>query len=164
MTTKALTADLIRQPLNDYDDEGTYSEFVAWNGWRCAMVELPWRNNEHGVSCVPEGVYTLRWSLSPREGWCYHWLDVPDRDHILTHRANLAGDVSKGFVSQLLGCSAPGADKVLFSKGFEYQRGLFLPKDQHGVSASRTTLDVLQHQFSVEGKQQDILLTVRRAA
>ena len=86
--------------------------------------------------------------------------EAPNRDHILIHPANLAGDVDKGFVSQLEGCFAPGADVVTFRKGDKFGTHV-LEKDQHGVSSSGPTLKELLRQFrSPDGRQEDFLLTI----
>ena len=155
------TATLQRGPSTD---EGTFGTFTADNGWTCATIELPWRDNAHDISCIPPGFYLLQWDFSPREGWCYHYRAVPKRDCVLLHAANVAGDVAKGYVSQLLGCTAPGADKVLFASGACLGKGLTLARDQHGVGASKVTLAALQAQFRGEdGKQQDFTLTVKEA-
>lgn len=64
-------------------------------------LELPWRNNEPRVSCVPDGIYPMIWANSPRlKKKTWRLQQVPDRDGILIHPAN--------FVNQLLGCIAPG--------------------------------------------------------
>jgi hypothetical protein len=41
-------------------------------------------------------------------GWTYWIKDVPMRSFCLIHPANLAGDVNKGFRTQLEGCLALG--------------------------------------------------------
>jgi len=63
-------------------------------------VERPWLDNAPNVSCVPEGVYDLRWRESPRFGWTWILEDVPNRTHILIHSANWS--------RQLQGCIALG--------------------------------------------------------
>lgn len=71
-------------------------------------LELPWRNNARGVSCIPKGSYRVVWAYSPRfKRYTYRLQNVPGRDGILIHSANLAGDTTKGFASQLNGCIAP---------------------------------------------------------
>lgn len=67
----------------------------------CHSLELPWRNNRRGVSCIPPGVYVLSWTESPT--FKRHTLrleDVPDRDGILCHPANE--------IKELRGCIAFG--------------------------------------------------------
>lgn len=66
-----------------------------------SSLELPWKNNEDDVSCIPAGRYRMAWTMSPRlKRNTWRLLDVPDRAGILIHVAN--------FVSELRGCIAPG--------------------------------------------------------
>lgn len=88
----------------------------------CLTVELPWRNNERGISCIPPGQYRCVPLEHGSFGKSYLLQDVPDRSEIMIHPANLA--------SQLRGCIAPGTsfDKL---------------KNQDGVHGSRKALDEL---------------------
>ena len=63
-------------------------------------IELPWRNNQPQVSCIPEGRYLLVKRMS--EKFQLHMLvtGVPNRELILIHKANNA-------LEQLKGCIAP---------------------------------------------------------
>jgi hypothetical protein len=65
-------------------------------------LELPWKNNERRVSCIPKGSYKLKLHTSPKFGKCFWVNDVPNRDAILIHPAN--------YTRQLLGCIAVGLD------------------------------------------------------
>lgn len=87
-------------------DQGTPGIFFA-PGFGCLTTELPWRENAPQISCIPTGEYRCEWRRSPKFGWCYHVLDVPDRGNILLHAGNLAGDVSLGYRSHSHGCILP---------------------------------------------------------
>jgi hypothetical protein len=63
-------------------------------------IELPWQNNKHQVSCIPEGVYQLATRRSAKLGNHIQVMDVPERDLILIHPANNA-------LAELEGCIAP---------------------------------------------------------
>lgn len=89
-------------------------------------IELPWRNNERGISCIPPGIYdgiaTTRWS---NKKYALLINDVPDRSEIMVHTAN--------YVHQLLGCLAPGKT--------------FADIDRDGVidvTSSQNTMDEIQ--------------------
>ncbi len=69
-----------------------------------ATLELPWRDNARGASCIPRGRYECIWAKSPRFGMCYHVLDVPGRANILFHNGNYAGNLKLGFRSDSSGC------------------------------------------------------------
>lgn len=67
----------------------------------CDTLELPWKNNEKSVSCIPHGNYNARIRL-PRESATRNYIhilvkDVPDRSYILFHRGNTAKD-SRGCI------------------------------------------------------------------
>lgn len=106
-------------------DQGTFSTFVLEDGTSFYALELPWKGNANSVSCIPVGTYQCHWIMSPKHGECYQVMDVPGRQMIEIHSANFAGDASKGFISQLLGCIALGTSigilndqlAVLNSKG-----------------------------------------------
>ena len=68
----------------------------------CKILELPWKNNERRVSCIPEGEYRVIAHKSRKFGHCFWVRDVPGRSEILIHPAN--------YTRQLLGCLAPGLD------------------------------------------------------
>lgn len=87
-------------------DEGTFGILSFGAEW-VRTVELPWRNNRVQRSCIPQGRYRCQMVTSPRFGRVYHVTNVPARSHILIHSANLAGDIEKGWETQLHGCIAP---------------------------------------------------------
>lgn len=128
--------ELTREPSTD---QGTFGHLAA-DGFKCATVELPNRENASNKSCIPLGKYLCEMDVSPRYGRCYHVRAVPGRDAILIHAANVAGDVDKGYVSQLQGCIALGSEVVLFHAGTKLNTSLTLEKTQRGVSASGPTL------------------------
>lgn len=88
-------------------DHGTFG-VLHFPGGVCVTVELPWRENAHDVSCIPVGDYECVFVRSRKYGGVYHVQGVPDRSGILIHSGNLAGDVSKGFLSHSHGCILPG--------------------------------------------------------
>ena len=48
-------------------------------------LELPWKNNERQISCIPKGEYTVEKFNSPTFGNVFLFEDVPDRDMIEMH-------------------------------------------------------------------------------
>lgn len=67
----------------------------------CYTLELPWQDNQHGVSCIPPGAYTARRRWSPKHQCSVFGVEgVPNRSDIEIHPAN--------WPSQLLGCIALG--------------------------------------------------------
>ncbi len=91
--------------LRRYHAKGTNGE-VYYNGQLvCKTIELPWRLNRRGVSCIPEGSYQLRRRVTPERGPHVEVLNVRNRSHILFHPGN---DVFQ----DLQGCIAPVSHHV----------------------------------------------------
>lgn len=70
--------------------------------YSCSTIELPYKNNERNISCIPEGIYTVK-KEKPNSKFNYvHFsiLNVPNRSGILIHVAN--------YVKELRGCIAVG--------------------------------------------------------
>ena len=86
--------------IRTYYENGTNSELHCDNGFRGFTIELPWKNNQHAISCIPEGKYELMKRYSAHLGWHLQVMDVPERDLILIHAANNA-------LKELKGCIAP---------------------------------------------------------
>lgn len=96
--------------VRSYHPDGTNGELLL-NGKRiCFTIELPWKNNQRRVSCIPEGRYSLRKRYTARFGW-HLWVEnVPGRDGILIHAANDA-------LKEIKGCIAPVTELVANGKG-----------------------------------------------
>lgn len=98
-----------------HSDQGTRGLLIA-PGFSCHTLELPWRDNQRSISCIPVGEYDVHLRLSPKYGSIYHVREVPDRSYILIHSGNWAGDVEKGFKTHVNGCILLGKDKGLLQK------------------------------------------------
>lgn len=68
----------------------------------CVTLELPWKDNQAQISCIPEGIYDASWYLSPSHGETILFQNVPGRSLIMFHSANTP--------DQLKGCVAPGCE------------------------------------------------------
>jgi len=131
---------------NETGPEGTFGALVTDNGFTCRSLELPYRDNKRGVSCVPVGRYLFKWRTdSPKHGACYEeWddpatparEDVEGRDNVQIHAANLAGDAEAGFVAQLLGCISLGHMVETFPAKV-HPAG---EKAQRGITGSKATV------------------------
>jgi len=115
------------------DDQGTFGK-LSIDNFKCYTVELPWRNNEKGKSCIPHGLYIFRWSKSPKHGECFEADpsdNAPGRTDIQIHSANWAGSVDAGYISQLEGCIAPGRAITMLEipGGGKKQKGVAGSKD-----------------------------------
>ena len=99
-------AELIRSPGTD---EGTRGWFQA-DGRTWPTIELPWRDNQREISCIPEGEYDCFLVHSAKFGEVYHVLDVHERSGILIHSGNWAGDRALGYLCNSYGCILPGSE------------------------------------------------------
>lgn len=147
------TATLTRPSPGGNDDEGTFGNWLSDSGFKCFTIELPWRNNASDISCIPPGTYTCHWINSPKHGWCFEVMAVPGRTMCEIHSANMAGDVSKGLVSQLEGCIAPGLSIS------EFPAGVVPAGDvaQNGVTDSKAALNMLEEDIGTD----DFELTIQ---
>ena len=84
---------LIRDTLNDVSTMGK----LFLNGEEfCDTLELPWKQNQRSISCIPAGEYDARLRL-PRESATREYIhllvkDVPNRSYILVHIGNTTAD------------------------------------------------------------------------
>ena len=86
--------------IRTYHTGGTNGAVYLNNLLQCYTIELPWKNNEHKVSCIPEGKYAIRKRFNRKFGAHFMVMDVKDREDILIHPANNA-------LKELEGCIAP---------------------------------------------------------
>jgi len=95
-------------------DQGTEGLLVTGN-FNCRTLELPWRDNQRQISCIPPGVYDVDIRLSNKYGRVYWVRKVPNRTYILIHSGNYAGDKSKGFKTHVMGCILLGKESGTLS-------------------------------------------------
>jgi hypothetical protein len=72
--------------------------------FNCKTIELPWKNNQHMVSCIPAGIYDVEKYIRPNGDKCFWVKNVPGRDSILVHKGNFASGVKV----DTEGCILPG--------------------------------------------------------
>jgi hypothetical protein len=89
-------------------DQGTEG-LLTTNGFHCKTLELPWRDNAQGISCIPAGdfpagEYDVEIRISNKYGRIYWVRNVVNRSYILIHSGNFGGDKNKGFKTHIMGC------------------------------------------------------------
>jgi hypothetical protein len=96
----------------EYFPEGTNGALYHGEEPVCYTIELPWRENQQSISCIPEGRYRLARRYSRR--FRKHLLvqGVPGRSGILVHPANEA-------LKELRGCVAPVSGLTSAGKGLQ---------------------------------------------
>lgn len=102
-----------------YFPDGTNGKIECEGRFICNTIELPWKNNEATVSCIPEGEYFIRKRYSDKFKWHMEVMNVENRKGILIHPANDA-------LLELKGCIAPvtkisGAGLGLMSRSAFYK-------------------------------------------
>lgn len=120
-------------------DAGTFGRLRAEIGnsqLELVTLELPWRNNQRGVSCIPAGKYQTFYAASSK-GNCYRLAGVLGRDGILIHAGNWAGDKAKGLRSDVEGCILLGLRRGPVS-------------GQDGISNSKQAVEVFKEFMNKE--------------
>ena len=56
-------------------------------------LELPNKNNQRRVSCIPKGTYKASKHTSPKHGQSLWLRNVPNRSEILIHKGNYNSDI-----------------------------------------------------------------------
>lgn len=75
----------------------------------CDTIELPWKENQRQVSCIPTGTYRCVYRESEKYPQHYILQNVPNRDFILIHQANYVGSPNpRTRKPDLLGCIGVG--------------------------------------------------------
>lgn len=93
------------------EDDGTYGTLRFPDGTVLNTIELPWRNNEARISCIPPGQYECKKRPSQNFGAAYEVQNVPGRSAVLIHAGNSAGSADKGMKADSQGCILLGMDR-----------------------------------------------------
>ena len=91
-----------------YFPEGTNGKLECEGKFICNTIELPWKQNETKVSCIPEGKYFIKKLYSNKYKWHLVVVDVKSRSFILFHPANNAIQELKGCIAPVTKLSGPG--------------------------------------------------------
>ena len=83
---------------NSNPEGATFGVFFIDDIPRFTTLELPWKENAHNISCIPEGAYTCKevTDIKTTGGLLisrtFQVQDVPNRDGILIHVGNSTKD------------------------------------------------------------------------
>jgi hypothetical protein len=91
-----------------YFPDGTNGKLECEGKFICNTIELPWKDNETKVSCIPEGKYFIKKRYSKKFQWHLEILDVENRSLILFHPANNAQKELNGCIATVTKISGPG--------------------------------------------------------
>lgn len=107
-------------------DHGTFGILISQDlKFTCYTAELPWRNNQFNISCIPQGSYQAAPRYSPRfDKLLYRLSDkqTAPRSAILIHGGNYAGDTAQGLKSDAQGC-------IILGNGFSSREENQLKQD-----------------------------------
>lgn len=126
--------------IRTYYPDGTNGELYANNGKDiiCHTIELPWKDNEHSLSCIPEGRYGISMRFTKKRDWHMLVKGVLARSLILIHPAN---DAER----ELKGCIAPVTTLTGEGRGTE----------------SRPAFETLKELISNALKNEPVFLTIK---
>jgi hypothetical protein len=84
-----------------FTDKSTIGNLYLDGEWLCDTLELPYRDNQRSISCIPAGQYKVRLRTA-RESATRDYLhllveNVPNRDFVLVHIGNKSSD-SRGCI------------------------------------------------------------------
>src|SRR6185437_164153 len=91
-----------------YYPQGTNGEIFHEGKLLCYSIELPWKENSRGISCIPEGRYLILKRYSQKFNWHLHTTNVPGRSFILIHPANDAQKDLNGCIAPVTGLTGHG--------------------------------------------------------
>ncbi len=94
--------------IRTYFPNGVNGEILHQGKRLCSSIELPWKNNQQRISCIPEGKYELSKRYSRRFGWHLLVNNVVNRSYILIHAYNDALKESKGCIAPVSKCTGEG--------------------------------------------------------
>ena len=102
-----------------YFPDGTNGTLEVDGKFICYTIELPWKDNQVGISCIPEGKYFISKRYSAKFNWHLEVMDVQNRKYILFHPANYALTELRGCIAPVLTLSGAGMglqSKLAFEK------------------------------------------------
>jgi hypothetical protein len=99
---------MVLELTRTYFPNGTNGKLECKGKSICNTIELPWKENETRVSCIPEGKYFIKKRYSQKFQWHLEVLDVKNRSLILFHPANNALQELNGCIAPVTKLSGPG--------------------------------------------------------
>ncbi|MEZ7499601.1 DUF5675 family protein [Flavobacterium sp. Arc3] len=99
---------MLIQLQRTYFPNGTNGKLECEGKFICYTIELPWKENEKRVSCIPEGKYFIKKRYSNKFKWHLEVTNVMNRSLILFHPANNALIELNGCIAPVTKLSGPG--------------------------------------------------------
>ena len=128
-----------------FTDKSTIGEIFLNNDQERTAVpfafslELPWKDNKHQISCIPEGTYVVKMLLSQHRRMRVPFVtNVPGRSSIEIHIANYPRDI--------LGCIGVG-----FERGVDFIG--------HSTAA---IMALYEHIYEAERKKEKVTIEIKK--
>lgn len=82
----------------DYQEKQTLGQLYVYNDkgellFHCYTLELPWKENQRSLSCIPKGRYNVIKHHSPKFKKSFWIRNVEGRSEILIHKGNYHRDI-----------------------------------------------------------------------
>jgi hypothetical protein len=101
----------VRLERVETSDAGTFGR-LEYGSLTFHTAELPWRDNQDNISCIPAGTYPCKLTFSPKyQREMYLVENVPGREGVRIHSLNYVGDKSKGLKCDAEGCIGLGYER-----------------------------------------------------
>ena len=107
---------------------------LTCGGFQCFTLELPDKNNQSNVSCIPEGTYKAFKRVSPSNGPCVELKDVPNRTYIQIHSGN--------YTRNIQGC-------ILVGDAIKFLDADSIPDVSNSKATLTRLLDLLPDEFTI---------------
>ena len=112
--------------------------FARLGSFNFVTLELPSKDNQKNISCIPAGIYKAKKRISPGKGYeVIEFIDVPNRTYIQAHYGN--------YTSQLLGCQ-------LYGDGLKYLNSDDIVDITNSEKTIKKILSMLPDYFEIEIK------------
>jgi len=76
--------------IEDAFPEGMFGNLLISSRYFCVTLEPPEFDNKKNFACILAGQYECKRVLSPTAGPTFEICNIPNRDHVLFHRLNVA--------------------------------------------------------------------------
>lgn len=123
-----------------YNLNGTNGAIFFKGMFVCFTIELSWKANKIGKSCIPEGQYELVFRTSKKFGKHLQVKNVENRNFILIHPANNALKELKGCIAPVSKITGPGL----------------------GISSRKALKKLINEVEKYTQKNEKILLTIKK--
>lgn len=128
-------------------DESTLGRLLIDGEGLGRTLELPWRNNERGISRIPAGSYEATIRTDGKRGWRLQLKDVADRSYVQVHVGN--------YQRQIEGCILVGTRVVATEGG-----GCMIQESRKTLERIRARLADVAHDEVARMSQADVAIRV----